>query len=165
MAKEAATPDVDLVDAILSGYAQKGVLKGYARLIHTPVQARYRIRWFYDQAIDVTFDRKRRVIALVDLLPSVDIEPSLTKNLRAFLKAFADMPEHRRVDEARAELTLRRKANALSLSVRSLDGDLDYATRKLIHIANEVLLVFLGSHLYDNYKVEGLGVDPEALWG
>jgi len=165
MAKGDAAPDVDLVDAILSGYAQKGVLKGYARLGHTPAFARYRIRWFYDQAIDVTFDRKRHVIALVDVLPSVDIEPSLQKNLRAFLKRFADMPEHRRVDETRAELTLRRKGNALTLAIRSLDGDLDYACRKLIHIANEVLLVFLGSHLYDTYKVEGLGVDPEQLWG
>src|SRR5690348_2756142 len=122
MAKPAATPDVDLVDAILSGYAQKGVLKGYARLSHTAAQARYRIRWFHDQAIDVTFDRKRQAIALVDVLPSVDVEPSLTKNLRAFLKRFADMPEHRRVDETKAELTLRRKGNALTLSIRSLDG-------------------------------------------
>ena len=165
MGKQAATPDVDIVDAILRTYADKAVLKGYARLTHTSAVARYRIRWFYDQAIDVTFDRKRQVISLVDLLPSVDVEPALAKNLRIFLKRFADMPEHRRVDETRAELTLRRKANALTLSIRSLDSDLDYATRKLIHIANEILLVFLGAHLYDNYKVEGLGVDPEALWG
>lgn len=165
MAKAAQAPDVDLIDAILSGYAQKGVFKGYARLDHTARLARYRIRWFYDQAIDVTFDRKRKVIALVDLLPSVDLQPALPKNLRAFLKRFADMPEHRRVDDTRAKLTLRRKANALTLSIRSLDGDLDYACRKLVHIANEVLLVFLASHLYDNYKVEGLGVDPEQLWG
>jgi hypothetical protein len=165
MAKEAQAADVDLVDGILSGYAQKGVLKGYARLTHTPAVARYRIRWFYHQAIDVTLDRKRRVISLIGFLPAVDVEPALTRNLRLFLKRFADMPEHRRVDETKAELTLRRKGNALTLSIRSLDGDLDYACRKLIHIANEVLLVFLGAPLSDNYKEEGLGVDPEALWG
>jgi len=165
MRTDAASPDVDLVDDILRGYAQKGVFQGYAALSHTAGVARYRIRWFHGQVIDVTLDRKRQTIALVDLLPAVDVEPALTPNLRAFLKQLSDMPEHRRLDETRARLTLRRKENALTLSVRSLDGDLDYACRKLVHIANEILLVFLGGRLYDSYKVEGLGVDPEQLWG
>ena len=165
MSTGAASPDVDLIDEILRGYAQKGVFQGYARLQHTASVARYRIRWFHAQAIDVTLDRKRRTIALVDLLPSVDAEPTVAPNLRAFLKRFSELPEHRRVDETRARLTLRRKGNALTLAVRSLDGDLDYACRKLVHIANEILVVFLGSHLYDTYKVEALGVDPEQLWG
>ena len=165
MPTDAAAPDVELVGDVLRSYAEKGVFQGYAPLAHTAGVARYRIRWFHGQAIDVTLGRKRQSIALVDLLPSVDVEPALTPNLRAFLKQLSDMPAHRRVDEARARLTLRRKENALTLSVRSLDGDLDYACRKLVHIANEILLVFLGGRLYDAYKVDGLGVDPEQLWG
>ena len=114
---------------------------------------------------DVLLDRKRQAISLPEFLPSVDLQPVLVRDLRAFLRGMADLPEHRRLDETRAELSLRRKGNALTLAVRSLDGDLDYACRKLVHIANEVLLVFLSSHLYDGYKIEALGVDPETIWG
>lgn len=157
--------DVDLVDGILRTYAEKGVFKGYARLKHSQSAAQYRIRWFYSRPMDVSLDRKRQTISLPEFLPSIDLDPALVRDLRAFLRKMSDLPEHRRLDEARAHLSLRRKGNALTLAVRSLDGDLEYACRKLVHIANEVLLVFLSSHAYDHYKIEGLGVDPEAIWG
>ena len=160
-----ALMDVDLVDGLLRTYAERGVFTGYARLKHSDRAARYRIRWFYSRPMDVSLDRKRQSIALPDFLPSIDLEPALAPDLRAFLRQMADLPEHRRLDETRAQLTLRRKGNALTLAVRSLDGDLEYACRKLVHIANEVLLVFLSSHAYDQYKIEGLGVDPELIWG
>ncbi len=165
MPRGAAETDVDLVDRILKSYAEKGVFKGYARLEESAGVARYRIRWFYSRPMDISFDRKRQVIALPDFLPSIGLEPSLAPALRAFLKRFAEMPEHRRVDETRATLTLRRKGDALTLAIKSLDGDLDYACRKLVHIANEVFLVFFGSHTYDQYKIDALGVDPELIWG
>jgi hypothetical protein len=162
----AAEPiDVDLVDGILRTYAEKGVFKGYARMKHSPSAAHYRISWFYSRPMDVYLDRKRQSISLPDFLPSIDLEPALAPNLRSFLRGMSDLPEHRRLDERRGQLSLRRKGSALTLAVRSLDGDLDYACRKLVHIANEVLLVFLSSHLYDQYKIDGLGVDPEVIWG
>ncbi len=164
-ADTAEETDIDLIDRILKTYAEKGVFKGYARLEHTSSVARYRIRWFYQRAMDISFDRKRKSIALPDFLPSTDIEPALTPALRAFLKRFSEKPEHRRVDETRAQLTLRKKGNALTLAIRSLDGDLDYACRKLVHIANEVFLDFFGNHAYDQYKMDALGVDPEQIWG
>lgn len=161
----ACETDVGLVDGILRSYAERGVFTGYARLKHSTSSAQYRIRWYFSRPMDVLLDRKRQAISLPDFLPSVDLQPVLARDLRAFLRGMADLPEHRRLDETRAELSLRRKGNALTLAVRSLDGDLDYACRKLVHIANEVLLVFLSSHLYDGYKIEGLGVDPETIWG
>ena len=114
--------------------------------------------------MDVSLDRKRRTIALPAFLPSIDLDPALERALRVFLRRMSDLPEHRRLDETRAQLTLRKKDNALTLAVKSLDGDLDYACRKLVHIANEVLLVFLSSHAFDQYKIDALGVDPELIW-
>ena len=153
------------MDGILRTYAEKGVFKGYARLEHSASVARYRVRWFYSRPMDVFLDRKRQTVALPEFLPSIDLDATLVRDLRAFLRRMSDLPEHRRLDETRAQLTLRRKGNALTLAVRSLDGDLEYACRKLVHIANEVLLVFLSSHAYDQYRIEGLGVDPEQIWG
>src|SRR5579871_443147 len=155
MDTDAALLDVDLVDGILRTYAEKGVFKGYARLKHSASAAQYRIRSFYSRPMDVSLNRKRQTVSLPDFLPSIDLDPALARDLRAFLRQMSDLPEHRRLDETRAQLTLRRKGNALTLAVRSLDGDLEYACRKLVHIANEVLLVFLSSHAYDQYKIEG----------
>lgn len=160
-----AEADVDLVDAILHRYAEKGVFEGYARLAHSQTMAHYRIRWFFSRPVDVALDRKRQTLSLSGFLTSVDLAPALVSDLRGFLRNMTDLPEHRRLDETRAQLALRRKGTALSLTMRSLDGDLDYACRKLVHIANEVLLVFLSAHTWDQYKIEALGVDPELIWG
>src|ERR1700754_5223332 len=103
----ADTPsDVDLVDGILRTYAEKGVFKGYARLKHSGAAAHYRISWFYSRPMDVTLDRKRQAISLPDFLPSIDLDPALAPDLRVFLKGMSDLPEHRRLDETRGQLSL-----------------------------------------------------------
>lgn len=85
------------------------------------------------------------------------------RELRAFLKErhSAEVPEHRRVNPAKARVTLSNKIGVVSLTLGSKDGDFDYATRKIIQIVHEIFMVFLVDGPYYEYMVEQLGLDPD----
>lgn len=71
------------------------------------------------------------------------------------------MPEHRRVEAAKARLAAANKGAFVSITVMVKDGDFDYATRKIIHIVHEIFMIFLVDGPYFNYMVENLGLDPD----
>ncbi len=54
------------------------------------------------------------------------------------------------------------RSDALSLRVAVLDGDYEYATRRLVHLVNEVFLDFLRDAKYLEYMVAHLGMNPET---
>ena len=85
------------------------------------------------------------------------------RELKAFLKARQsdEIPEHRRVNPAKARLSAANQRAAVSLTVTVKDGDFEYASRKMIHIVHEIFLVFLVDGPYFEYMVEHLGLDPD----
>jgi hypothetical protein len=42
------------------------------------------------------------------------------------------------------------------------DGDYEYATRRLIHLVNELFLAFLREAQYVEYMVTHVGMNPET---
>jgi hypothetical protein len=88
------------------------------------------------------------------------------KELRQFLKLFTseEMPEHRRVDPGKGELLLIAKRGALTLGISIKNGEYEYCTRRLIHIVQEVFMVFLNDGPYYEYRIEHLGLDPDVAW-
>jgi len=85
------------------------------------------------------------------------------RELQAFLqeRQSEQMPEHRRVNPAKARLALGNKRGSISVTVTVKDGDFDYATRKIIHIVHEIFLIFLVDGPYFEYMVEHLGLDED----
>jgi hypothetical protein len=59
-------------------------------------------------------------------------------------------------------VTARGGSVSLALAVRG--GEWEYCTRKLVHLAHEVFMVFLPDGPYDLYRVDKLGLDPAAVW-
>jgi hypothetical protein len=48
----------------------------------------------------------------------------------------------------------------VGLSVRN--GEFEYCTRRLVHLAQEVFMVFLPDGPYDAYRIDKLGLDPNV---
>ena len=86
--------------------------------------------------------------------------------LRRFTRQFtsADLPPHRRVDPAKGRLRLTSRPAGVSLSLTVVRGEWEYCTRRLVHIAHEIYMVFLPDGPYQEYRVEKLGLDPDAVW-
>ncbi len=70
----------------------------------------------------------------------------------------------RRCSDVR-EITPLNFGGAITLSLQSLDGDLEYALRKRIHLLNELYTDFLATQAPFGWLIESSGLDPDnPVW-
>ena len=100
---------------------------------------------------------------LAGLLPGVPPDSAMYTALKAFVRArlSADLPEHRRIDRARAEVRPYNRTGDVALTLTVKDGDFDYGAQKLIHLVHEIYLDFLCDGRYRDYMIANLGLDPD----
>jgi hypothetical protein len=154
---------VALVTGILEGYAAKAVFRGFSAHPQGDGAATYRMVWHHDRPFKLLLDVQRKTLRFPAVLPGVPARSAMYRELQAFLKArqSGDMPEHRRVNPAKARVTSSTARGMVSVKLTVKDGDFDYATRKIIHIVHEIFMIFLVDGPYFEYMVEQLGLDPD----
>ena len=119
--------------------------------------------WHYDRPYEMWLDVGKKTLQFPAVLPGVPVRSPMYRELKAFLKVrqTAEMPEHRRVNPAKARLTPANKRGMVSIALTVKDDDFDYAARKIIQIVHEIFLIFLGDGPYFEYLVEHLGLDED----
>lgn len=154
---------VSVVSSVLEGYAEKAVFRGFSAHPKRSGKAEYTMVWHYDQQFELLLDAPAKTLQFPAVLSGVPVRSAMYRELRAFLKSRTtdEMPEHRRVNPAKARLTSANTRGTISLTLTIKDGDFEYATRKLIQIVHEIFLVFLVDGPYFEYLVEHLGLDPD----
>src|SRR6266436_6408762 len=129
----AATDVLDAVDAVLNNYATRGVFQYNRMKRRKNGTGEYNFGWLYGQPFTLTCDPRHKRLLLIDLLPGVQRDSLMHKQVKAFLKgrAGAGVPEHRRVDPQRM--------TALALAQADCEA---YAlgARKIINLAHELFL-------------------------
>jgi hypothetical protein len=156
---------VAIVAAVLEGYAEKGVFRGFSAHPKRGGKAAYKMIWHYDREYELLLDAHAKTLQFPAVLPGVPQRSPMYRELRAFVKSrtTGEMPAHRSVDPAKARLALANVRGSVSLTLTVKDGDCDYATRKLIQIVHEIFMVFLVDGPYFEYMVEHLGLDPDRF--
>ncbi len=121
--------------------------------------------WHYDRPFQLVLDVPAKTLRFANLLPGIPANSAMYKALKAFLKErqSTDVPEHRRVNPAKARIQVTNRGGAVSLAFSVIGGDFEYAARKIIHIVHEIFLVFLIDGNYYDYLVEHLGLDPDRF--
>jgi hypothetical protein len=154
---------VALVTGILEGYAAKAVFRGFSAHPKRGGKAAYKMVWHHERPFELLLDVQHGALLFPAVLPGVPSRSDMYRELRAFLKSRQtdEVPEHRRVNPAKARVTLSNQRGIVSLSLTVKDGDFDYATRKLIQIVHEIFMVFLVDGPYFEYMVKQLGLDPD----
>jgi hypothetical protein len=154
---------VALVTGILEGYAAKAVFRGFSAHPGAGGKAIYRMVWHHDRPFEMLLDVGQKTLLFPEVLPGVPARSPMYRELQAFLKLrqSEELPEHRRVNPAKARLASVNKRGIVSVTVTAKDGDFDYATRKIIHIVHEIFLIFLVDGPYFEYMVEHLGLDVD----
>lgn len=149
------------VGAVLQDYATRGVFQDY-RVEPRKSGVDFHFGWLYGQPFTLGCEPGHRRLSLLDLLPRVETGSMMHKEIRAWLKgrSGADVPEHRRVDPARAQAAVRLRNGTLSLTLEARDAD-DYAycTRKIVNLTHEFFL-FLNEYWAD-YMWENFGMNME----
>lgn len=164
MPRAATGPQVaDTVGAILENYASRGVFRGFARGPTTAAKASFKVLWHHARFYDLVLEPAKKSLRMPQVLPGVP--PDMYKALREFLaeRSSESWPEHRRIDPRKAALAAQVRGGHLSLSITALDGDFDYATRKLIHTVHEIFLEFLADGRYYEYLIETFDLDPDRI--
>jgi hypothetical protein len=154
---------VALVTRILEEYAAKAVFRGFSAHPKAGGKAAYKMVWHFDRPFELFLDVPAKTLRFPAVLPGVPARSPMYRELRAFLKARQtdELPEHRRVNLAKARLTMTNQRGAVVLNLTVKDGDFEYATRKIIQIVHEIFMVFLVDGPYYEYMVEQLGLDPD----
>jgi hypothetical protein len=146
------------VGAVLQGYAERGVFKEYRALAGKNEQSHFDFDWLYRQPFSISVDGKRRRLVMADLLPGVERDSMMYRELKDFLKgrADADVPEHRRVDPQLATVAARLRDGVVSLELTLVDGDYEYGTRKLVNLAHETFLFlseYWADYMWENFEL------------
>jgi len=156
---------VNIVTAVLEGYAEKAVFRGFSAPSQRGGKATNRMVWHYDRPFEMGLDVLEKTLQFTEVLPGVPVRSAMYRELRAFLKSqqSPQTPEHRRVNPAKARVTLSNQGGSVSLKLTVKDGDFEYAARKIVHIVHEIFMVFLVDGPYYEYMVQQLGLDPDRF--
>ena len=66
--------------------------------------------------------------------------------------------------DARRRLRIVVRGDSVSVALVVKNSEFEYATRRLVHLAQEVFMVFLPDGPYSDYRIEKLGLDPDNVW-
>jgi hypothetical protein len=155
---------LDTITGILRGYADRAVFRGFSGPVAAGRKFKFSIVWRHARTFELVLDlgsgAGKGKLSFPVLLPR--LPANIYREFTAFVVARSaqELPEHRRIDSRKARLatTIRRSDVAVSIAV--LDGDYEYAVKKLIHFVQEVFLTFLSPHW--EYQVEAFNLDPEG---
>jgi hypothetical protein len=155
---------VDIVTAVLEGYAEKALFRGFSAHPGRG-KATYRMVWHYDRPFELLLDVPKKTLRFPALLPGVPVRSTMYAALQAFVKErqSPELPDHRRIDSAAARLALANQKGSVSLVLTVKNADFEYAARKIIQVVHEIFLIFLVDGPYYDYMVEHLGLDPDRF--
>lgn len=144
----------------LQEYAEKGVFRGFSR---DPRAGHYRTLWHRDQLFEWRWNAAKQSLRIVCVVPEVGPRTDMYRQLRGWLQArqVESLPPHRRCDPQRVAMRPYNRDGSVALTLRSLDGDVDYLVRKMVSLVNELYLDFLASGLYLDWQIETFGLDPD----
>ncbi|MCY4025177.1 MAG: hypothetical protein OXH75_02550 [Acidobacteria bacterium] len=155
----AESPEEDGPAAVrerLQAYADRGVFRGFAEQPARRGRRRFTFLWLAPAPFTLTYDPATGALAFRDLLPGVPARSPLAGALRSFIRgrASAELPEHRRVDPARAALGCSIRRGALSVEVVARPGHHGYGVNRAVNLVHEIfvhLQVRFPEYMWENF--------------
>lgn len=153
---------MEMVSEVLALYARRGVFRAFSEGASQRGKISFSIVWHHGRRFDVVLDMEKNVLRFHNVLSAVPANSAMYGELKDFVKSRQshDVPEHRSINKRKAEVRPYNRRGNVSLSIEIKDADYVYATRKIVHLVNEIFLVFLIDGAYYEYLIETLGVDP-----
>ena len=140
----------------LQAYADRGVFRGFAEQPARRGRRRFTFLWLAPTPFTLTYDAASGALAFRDLLPNVPARSPLAGALRSFIRgrASAELPEHRRVDPARAAVGCSIRRGALSVEVVARPGHHGYGANRAVNLVHEIfvhLQVRFPEYMWENF--------------
>jgi hypothetical protein len=151
------------VTAVLQGYADKAVFRGFGPGPIKGATATFIMVWHHDRRFELVVDAAGGTLTFPLLLPGIPRDSPMYREFKAFLdeRRGPEVPPHRRIDPSKALVTCTNRAGNISLTLKLQAGDFDYGARKIIFLVDEIFKIFLIDGPYFDYLIEQLGLDPD----
>ena len=148
-----------MVAEVLQGFANRGVFRGFSQGPSRAGRATFKLVWHRERLFELTFDERRKTLRFPAVLPGVDA--AMFRDLKSFIasRQSEDMPEHRRIDPQRMQVSCSLKAGDVALSATG--DDVENVTRRLVSLVHEIYMVFLYEPRYYDYLIETFDLDPD----
>ena len=149
----AAGDGVSAVRACLKDYADRGVFRGYTERRGRLGRIVFRFSWLARHPYDLQYEPRTGTFVFLNALPNMPARTPIARALTTFVSGLSaeSLPEHRRVDPARASVSAFVRRGNMQLSVVARRGHHAYAANRVVNLMHEVYL-----HLNSYY--------PEYLW-
>jgi hypothetical protein len=154
------------VGDVLRDYAGRRVFRSISEGERRAGKTTFSMVWHHGRTFRFVLDCTARKVSFPGLLPGVPPRSSMARELKAFLGQFQtdQVPPHRRIDSRKAALRILVRGNNVSVALIVKNNEFEYSTRRLVHLAQEVYMVFLPDGPYSDYRIETLGLDPDNVW-
>lgn len=141
----------------LQAYADRGVFRGFSEARN----GRFTFVWFFHHPMELIVDTAKHELRFKQLLPGVPAKSSLYAELKSFIEQRHDreLPEHRRIDRRRAEVTCFNRGGVVSISLLVKKNQYAYGVNRIVNLIHELFVHLRNAH--PDYLVENFDVPQE----
>jgi len=142
--RHATCDSLDTVRRKLQSYADRGVFRGFCEHETRAGLPAFRFLWLGARPMELVVDTSRNALKFHELLPGVPARSEMYAQLKCFIaeRHNDDLPEHRRVDSARAAASCSNRSGRVSLSLVLKADEYEYGVGRIVNLVHE-LFVYL----------------------
>jgi hypothetical protein len=148
---------LSIVREALQAYADRGVFRGFSE----QKNGRFTFVWFFHHPMELIVDTAKHELRFKQLLPGVPAKSALYAELKSFIGERHDreLPEHRRVDRRRAEVSCTNRAGKVSISLTVKRNQYAYGVNRIVNLIHELFVHLRNAH--PDYLVENFDAPQE----
>ncbi|PYP84994.1 MAG: hypothetical protein DMF61_18235 [Blastocatellia bacterium AA13] len=137
------------IRAALQKYADRGVFRGFSETRSRNGKLAFTFLWQTPRQLEFVADIDNQTLMFRNLLPNILAGSPMHSELRKFVEGLHDrqVPKHRRIERARAEVTCATRGGNLSVSLKVKNNQYTYGVNRLVNLTHELFV-----HLNDCYS-------------
>lgn len=141
----------------LQTYADRGVFRGFSEIKN----GHFKFIWTLNHQMELSVDTAKGALKFRQLLPGVPAKSALYAELKSFIERRHDkeLPEHRRIDRRRAEVSCASRGGFVSISLKVKNNQYAYGVNRIVNLVHELFLYLRDA--YPEYLVENFDVSQE----
>jgi hypothetical protein len=139
-----AKRSLDIVRESLQAYADRGVFRGFSEV----KKGHFKFMWGINRQMELSVDESKHELRFKKLLPGVAASSPLYAELKSFINHRHDreLPEHRRIDRRRAEISCANRGGFVSISLKVKSNEYAYGVNRIVNLAHELFLHLKDAH-------------------
>jgi len=148
---------IGIVREALQAYADRGVFRGFSETKN----GQFQFVWVVNHQMELSVDTAKHELRFKRLLPGVPAQSELYRELKNFIRQRYDkeLPEHRRIDRRRVEVSCANRGGFVSISLRVKNNQYAYGVNRIVNLVHELFLHLREAHF--EYLVENFDVPQE----